>query len=378
MPENLDVTRARRQSPGTVYGLIACGVATLAVGALALQGGAASPGPVSYELPGDQVLTESKFDAATAIAPATLLEQFYLTGDARYLMYATAELEDASAREFSDEITLVRLESAAHRFENAADRAGKVLDRRPRDAEARLLRADALRRSGDISAARRDCVALALLSDAVAGHWCAVQVLLSEGRTPEAHEQAQALLGAEIRTSTEVERWYAAISAEAAALAGFHDTAAITYEKLTADAGSKFSERIAYADVLLHQRRAAAVLELLANDRGRLPAQIRIALAAKQRGEPPAESLLSSINDAFADMSSDVTDDLRLRDRAVFELRYRDDPQAALRFARANWRQQKGPEDLSLLTESASAANDIEVLQVVEQWKSRFRDEGRQ
>lgn len=372
MSINHDANRTRCQSPGTASGLIACAIATLAVLVVALESRPVHPERVAYGLPDTRVLAEPDFDARAGSDPRKFLERFYQTGDARYLHYARAALTTAGPQSVADHIVHIRLESAVHRFRSAANLAGRLLEREPRNTEARLLRADALRRAGDVDSARRDCLALAMVGDPVVGHWCAVQILLSEGKVLDAYEQSLKLNATGIYTATPIERWSAEVAAEAAALAGDHTVAAEIYGHLIASAKSGLSARLAYADLLLLQRRPDAVVELLANDMGLLPAQVRIAIAMKQRGIVPDQNLTSAIDTAFAGMSPDETSDLRLRDRAIFELRSNENPQLAIRYALANWEQQKGPEDLSLLVLAAEASNDTHALAIVRQWKARF------
>lgn len=370
---DLDNYRTRRPPSGALFGLLACAIATMVVVAVAFENRPASPVAVSYNLPDAQVLATPQFDARTGMEPGLLLERFYRTGDARYLNYARAVLGGRQAQPVADAIIRIRLESAEHRFSSAAQLATSVLDQAPRNVEARLLRTDALRRIGDIAGARRDCLALAMAVDTAVGHWCAVQILVSEGRVSAAYEAAQKLSSAGIRTTTATERWTAAIIAEAAALSGHREHAMEIYDRLVASRQADLSARLAYADLLIAEGRPGKVSGLLARDTGRLPAQVRIAIALKRQNEAPDLRLESGIESAFAGMSPDETGDLRLRDRALFELHYNEQPQLALRYALANWEQQKGPEDLSLLAETATAANDWDALEIVSQWESRFR-----
>lgn len=372
-----DSIRTRRQSPGTAFGLATCAVATLAVAAVALVSRPAIPGQVAYSLPDTRVLATPEFDSRTRTDSAVYLNRFYLSGDARNLNYARAALTASKPPTVADDIVRIRLESAAHRFPRAAYLAGRLLERNPRNVEARLLRADALRRAGDIDNARRDCFALAMVNDPIVGHWCAVQILLSEGRVQVAQEQSLKLAGNGIETATAIERWSAEVAAEAATLAGHSDAAAEIYGQLMASGQAGLSARLAYADLLLLERRPNAVVELLAKDTSLLPAQVRIAIAMKQQGDTPDRELNSAIDAAFAGMSPENTSDLRLRDRAIFELRYNEDAQLALRYAFANWEQQKGAEDLSLLRETAKASNDTGALAIVAQWESQFDSEAR-
>lgn len=372
MTGDLDTNRTRRFAPGAAYGLLACGVATMAVIAVAFANRPAGPETVAHNLPDTHVLATPQFDARAGIAPRTLLERFYRTGDARYLNYASAALADRKTRTVADTITRIRIESAEHRFLSAAQLANKVLNQEPRNVEARLLRTEALRRAGDLAGARSECIALAIAGDAAVGHWCAVQILLSEGRMNVAYERARELSGAVTRTATATERWAAAIAAEAAALAGHRGHAMEIYERLVAHPQSDLSARLAYADLLIAERHPDRVSGLLATDVGRLSAKVRIAIALKQLGAKEDARLVREIEAAFAGMSPDVTTDLRLRDRAVFELLYNEQPELALRYAFANWEQQKGPEDLFLLAQTAVAANDAGALETVARWKSRF------
>lgn len=372
MSADRDTNRTRRSSPGTVGGLLACVIATTAVVAVAFENRPAGPEAVSYRLPDAHVLATPQFDARTGMEPETLLERFYQTGDGRYLNYARAALEDRQPRPVADAIIRIRLESAEHRFVSAAQLATSVLDEVPRNVEARLLRADASRRAGDLAGARRDCLALAIAGDPAVGHWCAVQILLSEGRTIPAYEAARALSGGAVRAATPTERWSAAILAEAATLAGHRDHALKVYERLVTGPEAELSARLAYADLLIADGRPEMVSGLLARDAGRLPAQVRIAIALKRQSETPDPRLASGLESAFADMSPDDTADLRLRDRAIFELHYNERPELALHYALANWEQQKGPEDLSLLAEAAAAADAADAMQIVAQWKSQF------
>ena len=372
MTKNRTTGRARRPSPGTVAGLAGCLLATLGVVGVAMQARPAAPSPVTYTLPGETVVAITDFEPAMPPDPAGSLDRFYRTGDARHLNYAEAALDAARSHDVSDAIARIRLESAGHRFLNAATLAGRVLEKEPRQAEARLLRADALRRTGDLQGARRDCLALGLVSDPVAGHWCAIQVLLSEGKAAKAFAQARDLANGALPMETSMQRWYAEIAAEAAALAGADEAAGRIYRQLAARNDAVFSARLAYADLLLRTRQPGAVLEVLDGDRGTLPAQVRIAIAAKQLGLRPDPDLRAAIDGAFAGMSPDDSSDLKLRDRAIFELRFNEDADAALEYALANWTQQKGPEDLSLLDEAAAAAGNEAAMNVAASWRSRF------
>ena len=307
------------------------------------------------------------------------LRAFAASGDARYLRYAELELDALRAAADPEAETLLlvaRLQQARHDFHGAALTLGEALERSPRSAEAWLLYADVLRRAGDMPGARTACLRLAFAGQAVLAQYCGLQVSLTVGEHEAGYRSAMRLLAQVESLPPSAQAWALEITAEAAAASGRTRQAIALYRRALSHGDVPFATRLAFADLLLTDKRHAAVLDLLAADSGNLAALVRIAAATTALDANIDRRIDARLATAFSALEPEAADALLFRDRALYELTVRNDPEAALRFALANWERQKSFEDLGLLTMAAVAAADHDVLREIDRWQARARAQG--
>ncbi|NNF40664.1 MAG: hypothetical protein HKN64_04745, partial [Woeseiaceae bacterium] len=175
----------------------------------------------------------------------------------------------------------------------------------------------------------------------------------------------------------DLHRWALEITADTAARIGDKTFAVSLYRQALETGRENFATRLALADVLLQQGEADAVLDLLDGHKENVSAMIRMAIARKRAGRSTEDRMVERIEASFSGMTPETLDDPRLRDRAIFELRYNDDPTLALQYTVANWQQQKGPEDFDLLRETAAKTNDPVALALVATWQAKKSEEAR-
>lgn len=364
----------RLRSASAALALIATGL----VIAAGWTPGSSAPVAVDYALSDDDAILDSEGQAGRASLEdvRARLTRFAHTGDARQLRYAEAELEawlaiDAPVPEAL--LLHARIRQSKHEFDEAATILRRVLDELPQSAEAWLLYADAERRAGRPDAARRGCLKLALTGEAVLARFCALPVALAAGDADSAYRLSRDSAESLASLDPAARRWALELSAEAAAATGRIDEATSDYEAAMSDGNSTLASRLGAAHWLLEADRPARVLELLAGDAKLPAAQVRIAAALRRLDRPLDADLRASLDRAFGDTAVADADPLGFRDRALFELWVREDPNAALRFALANWETQKSFEDLELVESAAEAAGNHLVLRDLRRWQQAMK-----
>ncbi|MEQ8205528.1 MAG: tetratricopeptide repeat protein, partial [Woeseia sp.] len=312
--------RTRRFAPGTVIGATLCLLATAALIIVASLRNGDLLAVVKYDLPPNQVLT-GKLPPVSARENLAL---FSSTGDTRFLAYAHVILNAAETRQGAAEISpalmllRARILQAEHHFDAAADILNKVVQRRPGSPEAWLLLADSSIRAGRLDDARSTCFKLALAVDAGLAQWCAILVLQASGEDALAYRRAQAELASASTREDSVRRWMLEIAADSAARTGQLQEAIELYTRVVTIGGESLASRLALADVLLAAEKNADVIALLNEDRDKIAASIRLTMAREASGSPVRDDTLERIKASFMGMSPENTDDLRLRDRAIF------------------------------------------------------------
>ncbi|HEY7190472.1 MAG TPA: hypothetical protein VH436_28165, partial [Vicinamibacterales bacterium] len=130
--------------------------------------------------------------------------------------------------------------------------------------------------------------------------------------------------------------------------------------------------RLALADLLLAQRRAAEVPALLGGMPQSESALLRLAEARAGLGNRVPNADVTVLSERFAGARA-RGERIHARDLARFNLRVRANPAAALQAARENWTQQREPADARLLVECAIAAGDAAAAGEVADWQQRTR-----
>ncbi len=369
--------RARRISAGMAF----CVVATLGVLVTAWNDRGKSTAAVTYDLVDEQVLAKNLTTAPIAGHRALIADEaeeivrghlrtLSLTGDSRYLRYAKSTLEAAgleSSAPFSHRMLKARILQTEHEFNAAADLLAQALDGARDHAEAWLLLSDSLQRAGRITEARGACLNVALSGAPLMAQWCGIQILQAAGRTAQAYEASLRLAESIAQLPEASQPWALAIAADAAAETGRTEQALSYLETAMSIRPSTLALRLAAADLLIEAARPGDVAQLLGSDTDNISALVRLALAEQALGEPPRSALVDRVEASF-EVAAMTGDELTLRDRAIWDLKIRNDARAALDNALANWQVQKAGEDTALLREAATAARDQRTLDMLDDW----------
>lgn len=359
-------------------------LAALAVGGVGAGNATGQRPPMVVPVGGDTILehlprgyarlmpVQSMDGAPATDSPAAMLataQQLLATaarsGDARLAARADVLLARLPADAMNTDVLRVRAYSAQHRHDFGA--AVQLLDRAvaadPRDAGARLGRAQVHIVRGDLDRARADCAALALGVDGGDGLLCAAALSLRTGDYAAATASAQRWLeqGGDDR---DTRRHALVLRAEIAARAGADDADA-WFRRALALAPDDVRSIAAYARYLRDAGRRREVLALLAprldNDALRLQY-----LLARQRSVRET-SLVAQLGERYA-LAHRLGNPPELRDEAEYLLCVRGEPDAALALAQRNFTTQRDYEDVDLLQRAARAARRPDALAPLQAW----------
>lgn len=307
------------------------------------------------------------------VALATKSAQTYIlqaraAGDPRFLGYAQAALSpwwnDADA---PAEVLVLRaiIHQSGHQFDAALKDLGILIERNPRDLQARLTRASIFQVQANYADARRDCASLLLSGQSTVGLYCLATIAHLSGNTKRSYE----LLLANTRQSPLPEQMrgptYTLLGEMAARLN--QPAQAEQHFRSALAAGSDAYLESAFADFLLDQRRPQEVLRLLGTGPLSDGALLRRALAQKTLGDAGLAASKAALQARYA-ASKARGDNIHQREHARFALHLENNPGAALLLAQSNWRVQREPADARILLESALAADNPGSVRGVAAW----------
>ena len=296
-------------------------------------------------------------------ALAAALAQRYIelgraASDPRYFGYAQAVLAPwwrASAPPVAVLLLRATLLQSSHRFEEATRDLDAVTRADPSNAQAWLTLATVQVVRGEYEAAIRSCGRLSSLASGLAGMTCLANARAAGGQLA-ASERLLALAverGGDAAPDAGLRTWSLTLLGEMAARRGNASAAEARFSQALAISPDDSYLLGAYADLLLDQRRHVEVQALLRSHLRVDSLLLRHALALDASAAPAAIAELQARFDAAARRG----DAIHQREQARFELHLRQDAQAALRLALANWQVQKEPADLRILLEAALAAH---------------------
>ncbi|MBC52305.1 MAG: hypothetical protein CMQ34_00560 [Gammaproteobacteria bacterium] len=131
-----------------------------------------------------------------------------------------------------------------------------------------------------------------------------------------------------------------------------------------------------YSTLLLELGRPAAVIALLLADAQNTPnAEMNILLARALRAtgadsdRARAADIVTSLEQEF-ELAFRRNEAIPHKEVAQFALALNDQPDAALRSAKANWSLQKAPSDALLLAQAAAANHDLDALDDIRRWQA--------
>ncbi|HYC10843.1 MAG TPA: hypothetical protein VEC10_14465 [Steroidobacteraceae bacterium] len=301
-------------------------------------------------------------EASSRLDVALPLAQFYLTqarssGDLRFLGYAEAVLAPWRAAATPDPSVLVleaTMLQSRHAFEASLRELDLALEARPGDAQAWLTRATVLRVLGRYAEARASCERFGAVAEAAVGELCTASVSALEGHLASAYQALRALPHEALAPPARA--WRYSELGEMAERLGDDRAAEHWYLEALRVAPEDLYTRAAYADLLLHARRAAEVPTLLEGKESIEPLLLRIALAQSQLHDPQLARTRAQLANAFS-VEEARGEAVHRREEARFLLSIAGDPAAALEAAEENWSTQHEPADLLVLLEAAQAAH---------------------
>ena len=291
-----------------------------------------------------------------------------MTGDTRLVARADALLSRQPAADGNPDLMRLRAYSAQHRhdFSGALRLLDHLIDAQPRNAGARLSRAEIQLVQGRIDKARADCRALALGIDADTGLLCAASLALRTGGYAEASALLDRLLGQ--FKANDPRRSFALLArAEVAGRAGDADADARYRAAVSASPGD-IRTRVSYARYLRRVGRDAEVEQVLAGSEQSDTAQLQRTLAAVAGKRANAQLLVAAQSRRY-DMAHALGSQPEMRDEAEFLLVVKRQPDQALGLALRNFEQQRDHEDIDILVRSANAAGKPGALDGLHAWQ---------
>ena len=288
------------------------------------------------------------------------------TGDARLATRADVLLARMPDSVDDPDVLQMRAFSAQHRhdFEGAVDWLDRLIARSPRNAAARLSRAQIQVVLGRLERARADCAALVLGIDAGDGLLCVGLLSLRNGQYPAAAAGLERCLQADC--GADEKRYALVMRAEVAARARDRD-ADLWFHRALALAPDDVRTLASYARYLRSAGRDRDVLRLLAAQTEHDGLRLQRTLAAYRLDPQAAAPLVQAQARRFAAARA-AGGPLELRDEAEFLLSTRTDPDAALALAQHNFLSQCDYEDVELLRRTAIAAKRSDVLRELQRW----------
>lgn len=292
-------------------------------------------------------------------------------GDPRYIGYAQAALAPWwQAPDPPLEALVLRavIKQHLHEFEAALRDLDRALVRDPDHFTARSFRAVILIVQARYREAERDCLGLGRISDSLIAAACQPTVDALTGKAATALEALERELARRPDAPPDERLWALTRLAEIAQRLDRARLADRTYRRALELGIDDQYLLSAYADFLLDQNRPAEVVQLLAGHERNDVLLLRLAIAEKVLGLPPAAEHRAALQARF-DAARLRNDTLHLSDEARFALDVLGRAEVAARLARDNWDLgQREPSDARILLEAALAANRSDLARPALAW----------
>lgn len=290
------------------------------------------------------------------------------TGDARLVARAEHALAQLPPGDKRPAVLSARAYTAQYRhdFATAQSLLDRLLERYPRNAGARLARAQMLLVRGDLKAAQSDCGVLAFGVDSGRGLLCVAALSLRRGDYEAAARVLDRWLDRTQGDREQMLRYALEMRGEVASRSG-DSRADAWFKRALAIAPDDVRTLAAYARHLRGAGRAADAFRLLEDGPTTDHLLLERALAAHAAQLPQTDQLTRMLAERFR-LARKIGVEPDLRDEAEFLLTLRNDAAAALPLAQRNFATQRDYEDVSLLRRAASAAGQPQALQPLQSW----------
>lgn len=299
-------------------------------------------------------------------------------GDPRYVGYAQAALAPWwRLAEPPNEVLVLRagLAQYLHDFEGALTDLSRAIGRDPDNLTAWSYRAVIYIVMARYGEARHDCRELAAHAGGLIAAACEPTVDALTGKAVAAYARLDQALRSNPVANASQRLWVLTRLAEIAQRLGHMKDAEARYRSALQLGIDDQYLLTAYAEFLLDLGRPAEVVALLKDKTRNDVLLLRLALAERALGLPEAKTHEAAIQ-SRVDAARMRQDKLHLSDEAIFELVFRNNPQAALRLARENWDLgQREPSDARILMEAALAAKYPQGAAAALKWQSINRHE---
>jgi len=313
-------------------------------------------------------------DEASAVAYARKAAQLgRRLGDTRLLAKAAQAMSPWPENdEAPTDVLIVRanIKQIDHRFDEALTDLAAVLKREPDHPQALLSRAFIYATTGKSKRGEKDCARLAPTISVAIRETCKARVASLTGKLETSYRRMEAVL-AITPSSRPQERAYAlGVAAEIAERSGADKNAEKYLTELFERDPKSVYRRAAYADFLLTQNKPQAAVKVIGSAPRTEALQLLQALSDKAIGASAPSPAAAAMR---ARMAADAInqDFSHAREYARFALDYAGDAEAALHYARENWRVQKEPVDARILARAAHAQNDRKTINALKRWQAR-------
>lgn len=289
------------------------------------------------------------------------------SGDPRYLGYAEARLNHWLQQPVvAADVLLMRarIRQFNHQFDAALSDLAQVLQRQPADAEALLLVASIHQLRADYGPALASCRRLRNFDTLTLALICEAGIDAVNGRAVQAENTLQRLLPVVASLELGQQDWFYLIYGDLLLRQGRLAQAESYYRRLDRNHPVALA---ALADVWLQQKRYAEVQKLLLNHQQHDGLLLRLALAEQALHSPQVMVLTRTLAQRFAALRM-RGDNSHLREEAMFSFYLQQDNARALLLARANWQQQREPQDAEIYWQIAVASQSAADLAVLQKW----------
>jgi tetratricopeptide (TPR) repeat protein len=254
-----------------------------------------------------------------------------------------------------------------HDFRAALDDLSAYLTAQPTDDSARLMQATILVVQADYPAAKASCQALAGRGIMLLKLACVASADSFMGDAAGALARLVAVIDYLAAPDPATQAWALVTAGEIAQRLGRDEQALALTRRAHALAPTDVYTLALLADLLLDRHQSAEVVELTRERLDQDALLVRLAEAEQELDRPEAAVHIAVLGQRFAAERARGTTP-HLREEAIYVLRLRHEPQAALALAGANWQTQREPIDARLLLEAAAAAGDAAKAAPVLDW----------